>query len=152
MRFPLYLIFLYAMLYCGPAAAQNMGKKQAREIFEKAVVYLKVADEKNFIDLFSISTPSTSNLVPLTVPEIRDHYTDMRLFLDTALKNNIQIDEVFCEKLGAAEAKELGAKWKIGAMFRYSDVYRKGLSFYVDKESGKWKLRSAPDYVIENRK
>jgi hypothetical protein len=147
-RILLLLLFVFSL----GVKAQHMGKKEAKELFEKTFVYLKVADERAFIDLWSTATSSLSHQVPVTVSEMREHYAEMRVFLDTALKSNMQIDEVLTEKLKKEEADELGAKSRITAIFNYGEGYRKGVSFYVDKVKEKWMIRSAPDYLTESPK
>jgi hypothetical protein len=152
MQFFSRIFFLFFLLISLGTKAQHPGKKEAKELFEKTFVYLKVGDERGFIDLWSTATSSLSHQVPVTVSELREHFAEMRVFLDTALKSNMQIDEVLTEKLKKEEADELGAKGRITAIFNYGDSYRKGISFYVDKVGEKWMIRSAPDYLTETSK
>jgi hypothetical protein len=139
--------------FCSILNAQKLDKKTATQLFEKTIVFLKVSDEVSFTNLWKLDDRSAPyQQVPFNKQDVRSHFEELKVFLDTAINRNFKIDDLEIEKLDELEKTQYSAKYNIKAWFKYDENYYKGFGFNVDFIDNKWVFRFAPDYSILTRK
>lgn len=143
--------FLVLLLFCilSAAKAQKPGTKEAELLIDKTLTFLKTSDESAFIQLWHLKNEKEpEHQVPFGVTEIREHFKEMKVFLDTVLSSNSKPDKIKIEKLSSVESAEYAVKYKLWARFSYSENYSKEISFYLLYSNDKWGYRHAPDYTV----
>lgn len=131
------------------STAQKPTKKEGQLFIDKTLTYLKTSDEAAFIQLWHPrNEKDPEQQIPFGITEIKEHFKEMKVFLDTVLSSNKSPDKVIIEKLSSVESKEFNAKYKLRASFFYSNVYTKEISFYLVYLNDKWAYKYAPDYTI----
>ncbi|HRH10078.1 MAG TPA: hypothetical protein PLU73_01120 [Bacteroidia bacterium] len=129
--------------------AQKPAKKEAQLLIDKTLTFLKTSDEAAFIQLWHAKNENDpEQQIPFGITEIKEHFKEMKVFLDTVLSSNKSPDKVIIEKLSSVESREFNAKYKLRASFFFSDVYTKEISFYLVYLNDKWAYKYAPDYTI----
>lgn len=129
--------------------AQKPSSKEAQLLIDKTLTFLKTSDEASFIQLWHPKNEKDpEQQIPFGISEIKEHFKEMKVFLDTVLTSNKGPDKVKIEKLSSVESKEFNAKYKLRASFFYSKVYTKEISFYLVYLNDKWAYKFAPDYTI----
>ena len=136
-------------------SAQKLQKKDAELLLQKTITYLKVSDEMAFVKLWDLENPDSLNhQVQFTMLELKEHYRELKTFLDTAIHKNLPIVRVEVDKLDKIEQTEYLSKFKISGYFEYPNSVTKGIAFFVNQKDGNWYFKFAPDYIVimENRR
>jgi hypothetical protein len=132
-------ITIYFCLFIS-AYAQKPDNKFARQYIDKALIYLKNSDTANFINLW---ISDKKNVVSNAY--IKAYLGGIKIFLDTALKQNLKIDHVEVEKIDTSEERTVyhcyTGLYRIKAWFKYDEHYYKGIGFNLDFINNKWLCR-----------
>jgi hypothetical protein len=125
---------------------QKISKEEAQILLDKAFTSLKNSDTTSFINLWMFdSSTSLADEKSFTSQDAKTIFNVIKVFLDTAFTTNMKIDEIEITKM----SKELGAKYKIKAYFKYNQKtnYIKAVGFRVDYINRKWFFRFHPEYT-----
>lgn len=131
---------------------QKINKKEAQQILEKTLGYLKTNDTTSFVSLWHFDeTPRPYNKKVYTKRDAIEEFIELKSFLDTALVRNLPFDEIDVEKMSSYEKYKV--KYKIKGWFKYDEKqkYYKGYGFLIDKINGKWCFRFAAETSISYR-
>ena len=140
------VLFVICLAFTFNMSGQKISSEQAKVLFEKAFTSLKNSDTTAFINLWSFdNTIPLGNKKAFTKEDAKDVFKELKVFLDTALITQMEIDEI--EITGSN--KELGAKYKIKAYFKYNKEtnYIKAVGFRIDYINKKWVFRFHPEYT-----
>ncbi len=121
---------------------QKITKKEAQQILEKTLAYLKTNDTASFVNLWHFDdTPRPYNKKVYTKLDAVEEFIELKSFLDTALTKNLPFDEIDVEKMDSYEKYKV--KYKIKGWFKYDEKqkYYKGYGFLIDNINGKWGFR-----------
>lgn len=121
---------------------QKISKKEAQQILEKTLGYLKTNDTTSFVNLWHFDdTPRPYNKKIYTKRDAVEEFIELKSFLDTALTKNLPFDEIDVEKMDSYEKYKV--KYKIKGWFKYDEKqkYYKGYGFLIDNFDGKWGFR-----------
>jgi hypothetical protein len=128
-------------------SAQKLSKREAKQLLNKAITCLKNNDEAGFTNLWLLdNTAWTYHERPFAEKDVKAHFDELKLFLDTALTQNLKIADIDIEKWDKEEGKKYASIYNIKVWFKYNKSYQKGMGFNVDYVNGKWVCRFAPDY------
>ncbi|MBK5285238.1 MAG: hypothetical protein JJE25_07520 [Bacteroidia bacterium] len=145
-------IIITAIIYIllSPIAhAQAITKKDARHLLEQALTYLKTSDTTSFINLWRLDdAPYPYHQRPYTRADVIGDFNQLKVFLDTALKQNLTIDNIEIEQAMQKDTAKNFGEYKIKAWFRYDEHYYKGFGFYVEYKNNKWVIRFSPDTSV----
>ena len=131
------------------AHGQTMTKKDARQLLEKAWSYLKTSDTASFINLWQPdNSSSTAHQQPYTRQEIKNDFSQLQDFLDTAWAQNLIIDNIEIEK---DNLKNTDTEYWIKAWFKYDEHHYKGFGFYVAHKNNMWVVRQSPTSSARQR-
>ncbi|MBK9285583.1 MAG: hypothetical protein IPM51_14880 [Sphingobacteriaceae bacterium] len=129
--------------------AQKLQKKDAELLLDKTITFLKVSDEMSFVQLWDLNNVDSSNhQIQFTIKDIKEHFKELKLFLDTAINNRLPIKDIEVNKLDKIEQAEYLSKYKISGYFDYPNSVTKGISFYVNFKKGAWYYKFSPDYTV----
>jgi hypothetical protein len=144
MKKTLLLILLWS--FALGSFGQKMPKAEAEVLLDKAFTALKNSDTTAFLDLwlFDNSTWFGSDK-PFTKQDAKVVFKELKVFLDTALTTNMQIDEVEIYQW----KNEKNVKGKIKAYYKYDTKtnYIKAVGYPVDYINMKWVFRFHPEYT-----
>jgi hypothetical protein len=135
---------------CARGWSQIPSNDDARKLFDKTMTYLKRSDTSAFIKQWAQYTESGAK--PLTLVDLGGHLDEMRDFLDTALKRNMQIEEIEVESLCDNEqrpAQTERCNYYIKIWFKYLEHYRKGVGIEIKYFTNHWMYIGAPDYTTQ---
>lgn len=121
---------------------QKISKKEAQQILEQTLGYLKANDTTSFVNLWHFDdTPRPYNKKVYTKRDAVEEFVELKSFLDTALTKNLPFDEIDVEKMDSYEKYKV--KYKIKGWFKYDEKqkYYKGYGFLIDNINGKWGFR-----------
>jgi len=136
----------FSVLLFAIAHGQTITKKEARQLLEQALHYLKTSDTASFINLWRLDdAPYPYHERTYTKEDVAGDFNQMKTFLDTALKQNLTIDHIEIEKQDLKDTAKYFGEYKIKAWFRYDEHYFKGFGFYVEYKNNKWVIRFSPD-------
>jgi len=128
------------------AQGQTMHKKDAQQILEHALRYLKTSDTASFINLWLLDdSPYPFHQHPFTVEDVKNDFAHLKVFLDTALAQNYKIDHIEIEKEESKNKNERLGEYLVKAWFKYNEHYYKGFGFYVEYKNERWVVRFSPD-------
>ena len=129
------------------AHGQHLSKQDAKQLIEKTLTCLKNSDTASFVKLWYLDNASRPyHQRHFDTQDLIGHFTELRKFLDTALAQNLKIEEIEIEKQNKNDTKHYWAQYKIKAWFLYSKTNRKGVGFNVDRINNEWFYRFEPDY------
>ena len=121
---------------------QTMSKNEAKQFLEKSWNYLKVSDSSSFLSLWDLNKKSMEHQgLPMSNKFITGNFDFMKEFLDTALAQNLKMDDIEIEP---ENLEGTDTKYWIKAWFKYNKHYYKGFGFYVAYDDGKWVARNSP--------
>jgi hypothetical protein len=126
-------ITLLCVLLLAVAHGQTISKKEAKQILEKAWSCLITPDSVSFVNLWRPGNTTPERAI--------DYFNYLKQFLDTALKQNLKINNVEIEE---KNLKGTDTKYWIKAWFKYSEHDYKGFGFYIAPNNGKWVMRGEP--------
>lgn len=130
----------------GVLYGQKLSKKQARQILETAVTCLKTSDTTTFANLWYFdNTPAPFHTKSFTEQTATSYFHYLREFVDTALAQNLLIDDIEISKVAADQQALNFGKYNIKAWFKYNEKYYKGFGFFLDYINDKWVVRYIPD-------
>ena len=121
---------------------QKISKKEAQQILEKSLGYLKTNDTASFVNLWYFDeTPRPYNKNIYSRRNAVEEFIMLKSFLDTALTKNLPFDEIDVEKLDSFDKYKV--KYKIKGWFKYDEKksYYKGYGFLIANINGKWVFR-----------
>lgn len=126
--------------------AQKISKQEAQVLLDKAFTSLKNSDTTSFLNLWlfdNMNDPAEEK--PFTIKDAKTTFTEIKVFLDTALVNNMRIDEVEITDMN----KQFGATYKIKAYYKYNAKthYIKAVGYRIDYINKKWVFRFHPEYT-----
>ena len=125
------------------AFGQKISKKEAQQLLQNTLKYLKTGDTTAFANQWYFdNTGRPYNNKVFTRQDAVSEFYELKFFLDTALTQNLQFDEVEVENWVDAWAK-YKVKYKIKGWFLYDArrKYYKGYGVLVDFVDGKWLFR-----------
>jgi hypothetical protein len=131
---------------------QKISKKEAQQILEKTLGYLKSNDTTSFVNLWHFDdTPKPYDKKIYTKRDAVEEFIELKSFLDTALTKNLTFDEIDVEKIQSYEKYKV--KYKIKGWFKYDErrKYYKGYGFLIDNINGKWGFRFTAETSISYR-
>lgn len=131
---------------------QKLSKKEAQQILDKTLGYLKTNDTTSFVNLWHLDdTPRPYNKKVYTKQDAVEEFIELKSFLDTALTNNLPFDEIDVEKMESYEKYKV--KYKIKGWFKYDEKkkYYKGYGFLIDNINGRWGFRFTAETSISYR-
>ena len=131
---------------------QKIAKKEAQQILDKTLSYLKTNDTASFVNLWYFDdTPRPYNKKVYKRQDAVEEFIMLKSFLDTALTKNLPFDEIDVEKMDSYDQYKV--KYKIKAWFKYDDnkKYYKGYGFLIDNINGKWVFRFTGETSIAYR-
>lgn len=131
---------------------QKISKKEAQQILEKTLVYLRTNDTTSFINLWHFDdTPRPYNNKVYKRQDAVQEFIELKSFLDTALTKNLPFNEIDVEKMDSFDQYKV--KYKIKGWFKYDDIkkYYKGYGFFIDNINGKWVFRFTGETSISYR-
>lgn len=141
------VFFFFCFSIINFSDAQTLNKDDAARLFEKTFSYLKNNDTASFIKLWKLDNAAWPyHNRPFEDIDVIKHFEAIKIFLDSALIQNLKIESIDVEKQDANDKKYF-APYKITAWFRYKKSLVKGIAFYVEFIDGKWKYRFSPDYT-----
>jgi hypothetical protein len=141
-------LILLALLSVGlKGFSQKLSKKDASILIDKTLTYLKVSDELAFMHLWQLTTSEENkHQVAFSNAEIKEHFKEMKIFLDTAITKNLS-PTISIEKLNKVEGEEYSATHKLTACFVFDTFITKCLAFYLVNNKANWYYRFSPDYI-----
>ncbi len=128
---------------------QKISKKEAQQIFEKTLGYLKTNDTTSFVNLWHFDdTPRPYNKKVYTRRDAVEEFVELKSFLDIAITKNLPFDEIDIEKMDSF--KEYNDKYKIKGWFKYDEKkkYYKDYGFLIYTVNGKWGFRFTTETSI----
>jgi hypothetical protein len=145
-------ITLSIICYClsGIVNAQQLNKKESREILERVWNCVKASDSSCFIKNWAVTNDQWPyhGGKPFTINDIKDNFYDFKVYFDSALTKNMKFDEVESDTVARDDPHGYFSKYYIRAWFKYSNSYRKGFGFYMDFVNKEWLIRFSPDYSV----
>ena len=131
------------------ANGQTMTQKEARQILEKSIHFLKSSDTASFINLWQLDDSAWPyHKKAFTNQDVKENFMMLKTFLDTALTKNLKIDEIEIEKYDPKKKEEFLGDYNIKAWFKYNKHYYKGLGFNVVFRENRWFIRYSPDTSV----
>jgi hypothetical protein len=126
------------------ADGRTITKKEARQLLEKVWSCLKTSDTASFINMWLLDNiPYHQRLY--TKEDVIGDFNYLKDFLDTALSQNLQMDNIKIDKDLITAPDEFFGTYNIKAWFRYKEHYYKGFGLYVIYKNEKWLVRFQPD-------
>ena len=151
------VIIFFGLIFAAQISnAQKISKQEASYLLEKAVTCLKNNDTAAFVNLWYLDNSGRPyDNTAFTKKDIIGEFNELKLFLDTAIKNNLTFDyvEIKDEKeISKHKANQFSSN-KILAWYLYDAKrkYYKGFgvrSAFINKQ---WLFRFTMQYSISNR-
>jgi hypothetical protein len=146
-------IILIALVISTTATAQRMTKKVAREIIEKSLTCLKTGDTATFISMWKLDDMKWPyHDRAFQKKDVIANFKFMREFIDTAVIQNLPIDEIEIEPFFLTDSVETPISHTIRVWFRYNDLYFKGYGLHMQYIDDRWFARFDPDTSIIKRR
>ncbi|MGE0637958.1 MAG: hypothetical protein AB7G44_16435 [Bacteroidia bacterium] len=132
------------------ALAQKPSKQEARQLCDNALTALKNSDPTSFASLWIIDNKLLLHpKKPFTNDDVQSHYDEMKVFLDTALTLNLEIDKIEIDKASYLDTIAKSSDFcYIKMWFKYNKHYFKGIGFNVIRVDNKWLVAFDPDYSM----
>jgi len=125
---------------------QKLKKAQAKKIIEISINCLKTSDSSSFVRLWYFDgKPAPYHDNPFTEKSAMLYFHYIKEFIDSALINNLRIDDIEVSKVNSEQRALNFGKYNIKVWFKYNDNYFKGFGFFVDYIDEKWLVRYIPD-------
>jgi len=130
------------------ANAQKPTKQEARQFFDQAISSLKNSDLASFSNLWYLSNDLLLHPEKaFTADNVQANYEEMKVFLDTVLTLNLEIDKIEIEKESYLDKIAKSSDYcYIKMWFKYNKHYFKGIGFNVIWVKDKWLCCFQPDY------
>lgn len=147
LTYGLLILFISSTVY-----SQEISKKEASQLFDNAIKYIKTNDTTSFIKLWYLDNkPRPNNQNPYSQKDIKWDFVQLKLYMDSAFTQNLSINSIDIEKQTTNEGIALG-KYLIRAMYKYNKYYYKGFGFYLDYVDNKWVIKNSPKHLVKKIK
>ncbi|MBI2723342.1 MAG: hypothetical protein HYX39_14305 [Bacteroidetes bacterium] len=128
-------------------SAQKLTKKEAKQLIETSLNYLKTDDSVSFVKMWYFDdTPRQATKQPFKNHAAYESYRELKRFLDTAITKNLPIVDMDIEKMDS----DSGYTYKIKGWFKYDEkrAYYKGYGFLLGYYENRWAFRFYPETSI----
>lgn len=151
-----FIIVLALICNAQISLAQKISKQEANALLEKAVTFLKNNDTAAFVNLWYLdNSVRPYDNTTFTKNDIIAEFNELKLFLDTAIKNNLSFDyiEIRDEKDVSKHKANNVSSNKLLAWYLYDakHKYYKGFGVRSIYMNNRWLFRFNMQYSISNR-
>lgn len=135
--------FVITLAFCVCITAtysQSLTRKEARKIIQNTVNYLNQLDTISFL-LLRGHDFSCADCTP-QIETFKKEFSQLRLFLDTALNQNLRIRDMQIELLNS---KNGSLTYNVKVWFKYSKNYYKGFGVFLSPVNDKLVISDKPE-------
>ena len=101
----------------------KINKKDAKSLLDKAFTCIKNSDTNSFVSMWLLDNSDWPyHKRPFNKRDIKSDFHELKIFLDTAITQNLKFDDVEIEKETTQEMLQFG-QYNIKAWFRYDKHY-----------------------------
>lgn len=136
-------LILAITLFAQSLYGQKITHKEARQLIDKTIESLKKSDTATFIGLWG-ENHAFEDCKTSRETHQRE-FAELKIFLDTALAQNLKIANIEIEKL---DIKQDHSQYNIKAWFEYNKNYNKGIGLFLTYADHKWVVCLKPETSI----